>query len=165
MDRLLGEHGIGADSAASRREFERRMEDRRAEKTDEKALQPLRRDWCLGSEPFQREMLERMEGRMGPHHSGELLRESAEAKAERIIAEELRHLGWKESDLAVRRKSDPGKLAMAARLRRQTTLPLKWIAARVQLGTSKSANAKLHLWMKANPEQAGRQKPAPEEKD
>ena len=45
------------------------------------------------------------------------------------------------------RKNDPGKLAIAARLRRETTLPLKAIAARVGLGTSKAANAKLHRYM------------------
>ena len=67
------------------------------------------------------------------------------------MAEELRRLGWKVTDLAGRRKSDPGKLAVAAQLRKETTLPLKWIAARVRLGASKSASAKLHLWMQANP--------------
>ena len=56
------------------------------------------------------------------------------------------------SELTARPKSDPGKLAMAGRLRRETTLPLKWIAARVRQGTSKSANAKLHRWMKADAE-------------
>ena len=56
-----------------------------------------------------------------------------------------------ESDLADRRKNDPGKLALAARLRRETTLPLKWITARVRLGTSKSANTKLHQWMRSHP--------------
>jgi len=154
VDRLLGEHGIGEDSPAGRREFERRMEARRAEETDEQALQPLRRGWCLGSEAFKQQMLEQMEGRMGEHHSGALRQQSAQVKAERIIAEELRRLGWKESDLASRRKSDPGKLALAARLRKETTLPLKWIAGRVRLGTSKGANAKLHLWMQANMEPA-----------
>ncbi|MDB6064786.1 MAG: hypothetical protein JWR26_994, partial [Pedosphaera sp.] len=42
-------------------------------------------------------------------------------------------------ELALRRKSDPAKLAIAERLRRETTLTLKAIAARVHLGTSKSA--------------------------
>jgi len=79
-----------------------------------------------------------------------LRRENAEARAERIIGEELPRLGWTEAELASQRKSAPGKLALAARLRRETTLPLKWIAARVRLGTSKSANSKLHLWMKEN---------------
>jgi len=40
----------------------------------------------LGSQSFRREMLLRMEGRLGDHHSGELHRASAEAKGERIIA-------------------------------------------------------------------------------
>ena len=67
-----------------------------------------------------------------------------------FFAEELQRLGWSESELASHRKSAAGKLALAARLRRETTMPLKWIAARVRLGTSKSANSKLHLWMKEN---------------
>jgi len=50
-----------------------------------------------------------------------------------IIAEEL-----------ARRRSDPGKLAIAARLRSETTLPIKWIAARVQMGTAKGAKSVLH---------------------
>jgi hypothetical protein len=64
------------------------------------------------------------------------------------MEEELRRLGWNSQELAIRSKSDPDKLAIAARLRRETTLPLKAIAARVHLGTSKSANARLHAWMR-----------------
>ena len=51
-----------------------------------------------------------------------------EAKAERIVAAELRRRGWKEGDLAERRKNDPDKLEIAARLRRETTLSVKDIA-------------------------------------
>jgi len=50
--------------------------------------------------------------------------------------------------LAARRKGDPLKLRIAARLRRETTLSIKAIAIRVHLGTSKSANARLHQAMK-----------------
>jgi putative transposase len=150
VDRLLGEHGIGEDTAIGRQEFERRMELRRAAEEDEEALAPIRKGWCLGSEEFKRQMLERMDGQLGEHHAGELRRENAEGRAERIIVEELQRLGWSESELASQRKSAAGKLALAARLRRETTMPLKWIAARVCLGTSKSANSKLHIWMKEN---------------
>jgi hypothetical protein len=45
LDRLLGEHGIGQNSAAGRQEFERQMESRRLEAIDEDALRPLRRGW------------------------------------------------------------------------------------------------------------------------
>ena len=92
-------------------------------------------------------MLEKIENKLGEHHSGELHRETAEAKAERIITKELRQRGWNEADLTLRNKTDPGKLAIAAKLRKETTLSLKAITARVHLGTSKSANARLHAWM------------------
>ena len=65
VDRLLGEHGIQQDSAAGRQEFERHMEARRLEEADEEELKPLRRGWCLGSEQFRQEMLERMDGKLG----------------------------------------------------------------------------------------------------
>ena len=55
---------------------------------------------------------------------------------ERLLGE---HGKW-----ATRRRSDPGKLAIAARLRSETTLPIKWIAARVQIGTAKGAKSVLH---------------------
>lgn len=86
----------------------------------------------------------------GEHHSGELGRESVEAKAERMGAEVPRRMGCEESNLAGRRKSDPGKLALAARLRNEATLTMKEIARRVELGTSRGANVRLHEWMKSS---------------
>jgi len=79
-----------------------------------------------------------------------LRQETAINKTERIVAEELKRLRWTEQDLLRRRKSDPGKLRIAARLKRETILSLKRITQRVGLGSSKSANAKLHLWMQAD---------------
>jgi hypothetical protein len=147
VDRLLGEHGIQHDSAEGRRLFETRVEARRLEKGDEEAMKVFRRGWCLGSKEFKGRMLEKMEGKLGEHHSGQLRLETAEAKADRIMAEELQKLGWRKRDLAIRKKGDPAKLALAARLRTETTLSIKAIAERLHLGTSKSANARLHLWM------------------
>jgi len=92
----------------------------------------------------KRQLLQRMEGSLGGHHAGELHRQAADAKAERIIAEALQRNGWSEQELQGRRKNDPAKLDIAARLRRETTLSLKAIAARVHLGTSKAANVTLH---------------------
>ena len=81
-------------------------------------------------------------------HAYCLLRHAgAQARAERIRGEELRRLGWTEADLTVRHKSNPDKLAIAARLRRETTLSLKAITHRVGWGTSKGAHATLHRWM------------------
>ena len=67
-------------------------------------------------------------------------------------------MAWRQSTYAIRlghshklfgHKGGPLKLALAARLRKETTLSLKTIAARVHLGTSKGANSNLHKWMQA----------------
>jgi len=99
-------------------------------------------------------MLERMEEQLGESHAGDLKRESAEVRAERIIGEELKRHGWSEAHLRQRRKSDPVKLALAARLRRETILTVGWIAKRLDMGTRKSAASKLHYWV--SQEQDGR---------
>jgi hypothetical protein len=52
--------------------------------------------------------------------------------------------------LATRRQSDPGKLRIAARLRRETTLTIKAIASRVRLGSSRSGYVRLHEWIKSS---------------
>jgi hypothetical protein len=67
--------------------------------------------------------------------------QAARAKAERIVTEEVQRRGWQEQDLVSRRKHDPAKLEIAARLRRQTTLSLREIGALVHFGTSKTANS------------------------
>ena len=74
-------------------------------------------------------------------------REGAAAKAERIMAQELARLGWQEEQLVRQRKNAPENLAIAARVRKETILPIKSIAVRVGLGTSKGANRNLHAWM------------------
>ena len=44
----------------------------------------------------------------------------------------------------------PGKLAMAARSRRETTLTIQQIADRLRMGSRKSLGPKLHAWRKSN---------------
>jgi hypothetical protein len=62
------------------------------------------------------------------------VRESAAARAEGLLREELERLGWSAEHLAARRKGDPEKLRIAQRLRRETTMTLGWIADRLQVG-------------------------------
>lgn len=56
-------------------------------------------------------------------------------------------------------KSDPAKLAIAARLRKKTTL--KGIAVRLHLGTSKSANIRLNQWNRDQVRGQQSQRPSP----
>ena len=136
VDRLLGEMRIPKDSPAGRRQFERMMEERRRQEGMEQTeWKSIRRGWCLGDQQFKRELLEQMNERLGEHHDGLEKQESAEQHAERLVAEELRHRKWQEDDLARRRKGDRDKVKIACRLRRETTMTLKWIAQRLDMGT------------------------------
>jgi len=143
VDRLLGEHGIGKDTASGRLEFERRMEGRRSGEGEAKQWQGMRRGWCLGTPEFKKGLLERMHGQLGPNHSASLRREASGERGEGIIAQELRRLGWKEGDLSLRPKTDADKVVMAARLRAETTMTLGQIAQRLKMGTRDTVSAKL----------------------
>ena len=142
VDRLLGEQGIAKDSPAGRQQFERRMERRRASEDGEE-FAPLERGWSMGSEEFRKELLAQMKA--GPEHFGEEVRESGEEQARRLIAGELRRLGWEDAELERRRKGDSHKLRIARLLRTQTTMTLGWIAQALCMGT-KSHLAHLLYW-------------------
>ena len=66
------------------------------------------------------------------------MQERATEKAERLVREGLQKLGWTEAELAARRKGDGVKLKLAVKLRAETTRTLKWIAARLRMGTGAS---------------------------
>ena len=134
VDRLLGEWGMPEDSPAGRQRFEQALEERRGAEEGEE-FQPIRRGWCLGEEKFREELLTQMSERMGAEHYGEERAETAEALAELIIAEELKRGRWQEADLKTRPKGDSVKVALAARLRAETTMTVGWIAERLAMGT------------------------------
>ena len=51
------------------------------------------------------------------------------------MREELKRAGWKEKDLPAQRKGDKAKIAVARRLRQETTMTLPWIAQRLAMGS------------------------------
>jgi hypothetical protein len=135
VERLFGEWGIPKDSVAGRAYFETMMETRRASE-DPAQVKKIRRGWCYGSETFRAELLEQMEKSFGRHHDGTERRESAEAKAQRLLAEEFQRRGWSQADLARLGKGDPQKIKIASRLRQETTMTWDWIAQSLAMGAS-----------------------------
>lgn len=133
LDRLLGESGIQTDDTVGRTDFEQRMEARRNASQEE--FQAVRRGWCFGDESFRSELLERVEGEALSHHFGAEIHEASEARATRIVDEELRRALWTEADLKLKQKGHAAKLQIARRLRAETTVTLQWIAARLHMGT------------------------------
>ena len=134
VDRLLGEKGIPGDTEAGRGQFASLMERRRGEESGAD-YEPIRRDWVLGSEAFRQELLAAVVERVGPSHYGAQRQETGLQKAERMVREEIERLGWDEDQLRAHRKGHRAKVLLARRLRQETTMSLKWIAQRLQMGT------------------------------
>jgi REP element-mobilizing transposase RayT len=128
MKWLLGVYTTG------RRQFGWLMERRRAEESGADYEQ-IRRDWVLGCEAFRQELLAAAVERVGPSHYGAQRQESGRQKAERMVKEEIERLGWDEDQLRARRKGHRAKVMLARRLRQETTMSLKWIAQRLQMGS------------------------------
>jgi REP element-mobilizing transposase RayT len=93
-----------------------------------------RRGWCYGSPEFRLELLERMAKGLGKHHGGPERQETAIAKAERLLAEELRRRKVRLEDLAERPKGDRQKARIALWLREETTMTWDWIAEKLAMG-------------------------------
>ncbi|MDB6111744.1 MAG: hypothetical protein JWR69_3494 [Pedosphaera sp.] len=68
---------------------------------------------------IRQELLAQVSGSAGPRHTGEEIRQSAQAKAEGIVREEMSRLNWTDENLRRRPKGDPRKVTIAARLRRE----------------------------------------------
>ena len=134
VDRLLGEMRLPKEGPVVRREFERAMEDRRRQEGDGSQWAPIRRGWFFGDKSLKEELLAKASERVGAQHHGTQRQETEEAKAERLVREELATLGWDEGELARRRKGDPEKVRIARRLRQETTMTLAWIAQRLGMG-------------------------------
>jgi hypothetical protein len=125
VERVLGEYRIAQDSAAGRKRLEQALEAGRAAEHGAE-YKPVRRGWFFGDKRLKEELLAAVTAKAGRWHYGQELQESAEAKAERIVGAELKRRKWDAAVLGARRKGDPGKLAIARRLREETTMTLAW---------------------------------------
>ena len=131
-----------------RRRLEQALEGRRGAEAGGE-FKAIRRGWFLGDERFRKELLAQMGERMGPEHYGEERAQREAAKAERILAEELKRRRWKPADLSAGTKGAPEKVARAARLRAETTMTVGWIAERLGMGTRGYLNHLLYLRRKS----------------
>ena len=151
VGRVLGEYRIPRDSAAGRRQLERTLEERRVTESDAD-YKPVRRGWCLGTDLFRKELLGQMQDRMGAEHYGVEREETMTARAERIVAAEMKRRRWDEAELEKRAKGDAQKVAIAVRLRAESAVTVQWIAARLRMGAPGYVHHLLHRQRKAKEE-------------
>lgn len=133
-DRLRGEHGLERESRSNRREFARRIEARRSE-APAAVDAGIRSGWRFGGEDFVARLLDRFEVQTGKSHRAVERSEAEEEKAQRIVHAGLAERDWGDEELRRLRKSDPDKVAIARQLRAETAVSLKWIAARLHMGS------------------------------
>ncbi len=143
MHWLSGVYTKRGDSEAGREMFALLMERRRAEEATADYGR-IRRGWFVGSERFKQELLAAASERVGLSNYGAERQESDMQRAERIVREEMGRLGWVEQDLRSHRKGDERKVGIAGRLRQETTVSLKWIAQRLQMGSWTYVSNLLH---------------------
>ena len=60
---------------------------------------------------------------------------AGEVRAEGLVRAGLAALGWTEKELCGRAQGDRGKVKLARQLRAETTMTLRWIANRLQMGS------------------------------
>jgi hypothetical protein len=94
----------------------------------------LLQGWRLGSEEFVARLLDQLEGKTTSNHEAPARVEGMVQRAERLIAEGLATAGWSEAQLPQERKGHAVKVALAKRLRAETTVSLAWIAERLSMG-------------------------------
>jgi hypothetical protein len=100
------------------------------------AMQALRRGWYLGEESFKDRLLKLLERPAPPQRAGKASRHHGEAEALRMIRQGLAILGLPADRASLLRlpKGDPGKVMLAAVLRRATSVSNGWIASRLGMG-------------------------------
>lgn len=134
VDRLLGEHGISKDAARGRREFSRRMEALRSE-NDQEFRKLLRRGWRLGEEDFLDRLERRITSALSDNYDPGQVAETMEARAARLVAQELRRSKVSSEELGKLPKGHPWKIRLAEMLHRDTPMTLRWIAATLHMGS------------------------------
>ena len=143
-ERVLGELGWG-DDAAGRRAYGERMRERAVEELAEgiEAAErgELRRGWCLGGASFRERMLglldlaaEKLPGERRSRRDAAVLRDRGEEGARQLLVEGLRCFGLKSAELALLKKNDARKAALAATIRAGTAVSNRWIAETLHLG-------------------------------
>ena len=138
LERVLGSFGW-CDAVAGRRCYQRYLVERAREELGggsdrEKAYASIRRGWCLGGEEFREALLERMGEASGVKIAGRSVAGAArsaygEYQAQRLIAEELGHMGATLSAARKWRWTDPRKRRLVHLVRSRTTVTNAWVGS------------------------------------
>jgi len=128
------------------------MEARRLEVDQPRSIDELmRRARRMGRETFLARLLDPLDGKLTEAHQARKRADIAEMKGESIIQSRLQEIGWSETDLQERGKCVTEKIRIAQQLRAETTLSLKRVAERLNMGTWTNVSSLLYKISKQAP--------------
>lgn len=136
--RVVRELGLD-DTTTGRRAYAEGMRARAVEArmaTESPGRDEIRRGWCLGGANFRERVLSLLDASGGAAREVDaaLRRSHGEDQAMKIVQAGLRVCEMSGADLATLKKNDPRKVAIAAVVRRRTSVPNEWIARALHLG-------------------------------
>ncbi|HLB33099.1 MAG TPA: hypothetical protein VJK54_02575, partial [Chthoniobacterales bacterium] len=151
--RLMGEHGIEKDDIAGCREFSRLMNQRCHENKNlhEASYTLIRKNWKFGAQDFVERLQEKIT--VFPKKENHITiecNETTEALGRRLIREKLEELKIQLDTLESLPRTHPIKIEIAALLRSQTTLSIKWIAHELKAGAPRTLAVALYRNKKNN---------------
>jgi len=146
VDEVLSRAGL-SDTPSGRRKFRRETELRMKELAESKEpwkadedWKSIRRGWYIGDEDFRDKIVDLLDGvlagRRRESYSGEEVGLHDESAAERLVAAGLEALGVTDEALPDMKMSSPSKYAVAWLVRRNTSVPNRWIKDRLCMGTA-----------------------------
>ena len=147
-----------ADSAAGRRAFLQRLDERAADEATKNCGMPptgpdarqshLRRGWYWGTQEFAEKMLA-LAARLAPatgnrnYRSSPLRKAHDTREAERLLAEGLASAGLTSGDLEALPGSDARKVAIAGLIRRRCMVANGWLAERLKMSSAANVSQQL----------------------
>ncbi|MCI0526050.1 MAG: hypothetical protein L0Y56_01160 [Nitrospira sp.] len=157
--RIYGEFGFKRWNAQAKRHYRKHLEQWIQRVGEDENWKKIRRGWCLGNGDFVEKMKECLEKIIGTQRNredwqGEVVEEAEEARATRLLKSGLKSLGHND----VSRLPTVDRYLLAAWLRDQTSVGLKWLTGQFQLksmGGMRSSISKMRARVSAEPKLRG----------
>lgn len=155
MERVLAAFDL-AEDGRGRRAYVAWLEQRAANskgEIDQAAMAALRRGWYLGEPSFADKLRSLVVGKHRRATGADpVARSHDEAGAEELARRALAAVGLPSdpADLASHRKGDPGKVIVAALLRKHTSAGNRWLAHRLAMGHTGSVSRLVGAFGRAN---------------
>jgi hypothetical protein len=115
----------------------------------EKLEKAMNRGWCIGTMAFKQAVageLKQPNGIALLEH--EQLKEFNEERWELCLAKALKALKKSEADTTDAKRSDPWKLAIASKMKRETSVSNKWLSERLHMGVARGVSSNCAIYRK-----------------